>query len=97
MSDSKEYIRGSKKSNEKKNVLFKIFSKQIDFMTIYINYKREQGYHKLAYTRTDIMDEALSDFIQKKEKDFIQNASPGLIKKAEKLQIFNSKKSNDEI
>ena len=89
--NEKKYKRGSKDSNLKKPVLFKIYEKQIDFMTVFIKFKQEQGYDRLAYTRTDIMDEALKDFISKIQKDFLSKASDELKIEAEKLSVFNSK------
>ncbi|PWN62432.1 hypothetical protein C1631_022980 [Chryseobacterium phosphatilyticum] len=89
--DNKKYIRGSKDSKLKKAVLFKLYKKQIDFMSLFVKFKHEQGYDKLAYTRTDIMYEALQDFMLKNEKEFFNHASQKLQNEAEKLSIFNSK------
>ncbi len=88
---NKKYIRGSKDSNLKKPILFKLYEKQIDFMSLFIKFKHEQGYDKLAYTRTDIMYEALQDFIGKNQNEFLNHASDNLKNEAEKLSIFNSK------
>lgn len=89
----KKYKRGSKNSNLKKPVLFKVYEKQIQFMSLFVQYKHEQGYDKLAYTRTDIISEALQDFISKNQSEFLKEASNDLQLEAKKLLIFKTKKN----
>ena len=43
------------------------------FMSLFVQYKHEQGYDKLAYTRTDIISEALQDFISKNQNEFLNH------------------------
>ncbi|MBD3906746.1 hypothetical protein [Chryseobacterium muglaense] len=89
--NEKKYKRGSKNSNLKKPVLFKVYENQIQFMSLFVQYKHEQGYDKLAYTRTDIISEALQDFISKNQNEFLKEASDDLQLEAKKLLIFKTK------
>lgn len=75
---SKEYKRGSKNSINKTTKTFKISNSHLDFMQLFIQFKHELGFHKLAYTRTDLIEEAIKKFAEEKKEEINANASQEL-------------------
>lgn len=89
MDNPKTYKKGSKDSSKKKPTLILLKNNHLEFMDTFIKYKMEQGFHRLAYTRADLIEEALKDFIIKEEKNFEKNASDSLKSDAEAKKIFS--------
>lgn len=61
---SKEYKRGTKNSWDKTTKTFKLSNSHLEFMDLFIELKKEQGYHKLAFTRTDLIETAIANFAE---------------------------------
>lgn len=85
----KIYIRGTKNSKEKKNVTYKIGINHLDFLDLFIKLKQQQGYHRLAYTRTDILENAIQHFCDVNKEEIIKYANPKLKKMFDDNKIFN--------
>lgn len=69
--DSKEYKRGSKNSWDKTTKTFKLSNSHLEFMDLYMQLKKEKGFHKLAFTRTDLLERAIGDFANEHYKDIL--------------------------
>ncbi len=89
MEKSKIYKKGSKNSADKKPTLLLIKKEKLDFIDTFIKFKIEQGYHKRAYTRADLVDDAINDFMVKEEENFMQYASKNLQNEAVEKNIFS--------
>lgn len=74
---------------EKKNVTYKIDVNHLEFLELFIQLRQEQGYHRLAYTRTDILENAIHLFCDVNKDEIIKYASPKLKRMFDNNKIFN--------
>lgn len=91
MSTSKIYKRGTKNSSGKRNVTYKLDEEHLQFLDLYVELKKEEGYHRLAYTRTDLLEEAIKQFCTNKKSEINKTASPDLLSKFNHNSLFKAK------
>lgn len=68
---SKEYKRGTKNSWDKTTRTFKLSNSHLEFMDLFMELKKELGFHKLAFTRTDLIETAIAMFANDQYEDIL--------------------------
>lgn len=94
--DGKKYIKGTKNAGKKKPTLILLKMEQLVFMDLYIKLKKEQGYNRLAFTRADYIDEAISNITTAQIEEFKKNASNELLQEAIDMKIIHPKTKNEK-
>lgn len=92
---AKEYKRGTKNSWDKTTKTFKLSNSHLEFMDLFMELKREQGFHKLAFTRTDLIETAIANFADEQYDDVL-SAKENLRKKFLENKLVKEIATNKE-
>lgn len=81
----KEYKKGSKNSTNSKNITFRMQQGDIEFLKEFHSHLvKKEGFHNLAFTRTDILHHSMDLFIDQYYTEIMNSGNKKLIETLKK-------------